>query len=243
MRKMLVLETKLHLRDWPLLLFSLGLPVALLLALGLGIPMMTQVGPSGERAVDTQMPSMMTMLALLMLSLSVLPAVLTTYREQGVLRRMSTTPVHPARLLAVQLLINLGIAVLSTALLIGASALVFGSAPPRQWLGFILVFLLGAAALLALGLVVAAVAPNGKVAPAIGSGVMFPLLFLGGLWVPRDVMPDGLRAVSDFSVAGPLGQALKDTWAGQAPQPLHVTVVAAGFLIFGGLAVRLFRWE
>jgi ABC-2 type transport system permease protein len=243
MRKMLVLETKLHLREWPFMAFTLGLPVALLIVLGLSIPVMTQAGPTGERPVDTQLPSMMTMLALLMLACNVVPAVLTTYREQGVLRRMSTTPVHPARLLTVQLLINLGVGIVSTVLLIGAGALVFGSAAPRQWLGFVLVFLLGAAALLALGLVVAALAPNGKVAPAIGSGVMFPLLFLGGMWVPRDVMPDGLRKVSDFSVAGPLAQALKDTWAGQPPQLTHVAVVAAGLLVFGALAVRLFRWE
>ena len=72
---------------------------------------------------------------------------------------------------------------------------------------------------------------------------MFPLMFVAGMWVPRDVMPDVLRTISDYSVAGPFAQALRDSWAGQAPQPLHLMVVAAGLVVFGGLAVRLFRWE
>ncbi|MER6951985.1 ABC transporter permease [Nonomuraea sp. NPDC000554] len=244
MRKIFVVEAKLHLRDWPTMFFTIGLPLVLLLALG-NIPDMSKPDPAlgGQRVIDTQLPAMMTMLALLTLGCTVLPAVLTVYREQGVLRRMSMTPVHPGRLLAAQLLINLAIGVVSTALLIVVGHLVLGTAMPRQFPGFVLVFLLGSAALLAIGLVIASIAPNGKTAPGIGSVVMFPLMFLAGMWIPREIMPDALRTASDFSVAGPFGQALRDTWAGHPPQLLHVAVMAVGLLLFGGLAVRLFRWE
>ncbi|MEU0564138.1 ABC transporter permease [Nonomuraea sp. NPDC005983] len=244
MRKIFVVEAKLHLRDWPTMFFCIGLPLVLLLALG-NIPDMSKPDPNlgGQRSIDTLLPAMMTLLALLTLSCTVLPAVLTGYREQGVLRRMSMTPVHPGRLLAAQLLINLAVGVVSTSLLIVVGHLVLGTAMPRQFLGFVLVFLLGSAALLAIGLVIASIAPNGKTAPGIGSAVMFPLMFLAGMWFPRDIMPDALRTVSDFSVAGPFAQALRDTWAGHPPQLLHVAVMAGGLLLFGGLAVRLFRWE
>ncbi|GAA4936083.1 ABC-2 type transport system permease protein [Nonomuraea thailandensis] len=241
--KLLVMEAKLHLRDWPTLLFTIGLPVGLLIVLGVSIPSFTEVQDGGQRIVDTHAPSTMALLSLLTLSCSVLPAVLATYRQQGVLRRMSTTPVHPARLLGVQLLINLAVGTVSTVILILAGWLVFGSAPPKAWAWFILVFLLGTAALLAIGLVIAALAPSAKSAPGIGSVVMFPLMFLGGMWVPREIMPAPLLAISDFSVAGPFTQALKDTWAGQPPQLMHLAVVAAGLVVFGGLAVRTFRWE
>ncbi|MBF8188247.1 ABC transporter permease [Nonomuraea sp. K274] len=242
MRKLLIVETKLWLREWPMVLFTITLPVGLLVVLGISIPALTEPDASGLRAVDTHMPSTMTLLALLTLACTMVPGVLTTYRELGVLRRMSTTPVHPARLLGVQLLINLATGVLSTIVLIVAANLVFGSPLPRQWGWFVVVFLLGTAALMAIGLVIAAVA-NRKAAPGIGSLAMFPLMFLGGMWVPREVMPDGLRVVSDYSIAGPFTQALKDTWAGQSPEVMHLVVMAAGLAIFGGLAVRLFRWE
>ncbi|YCK33461.1 ABC transporter permease [Actinomadura sp. ATCC 39365] len=243
MTKILLVEAKLHLRDWPFMIFTIGLPVGLLLVLGLSVPDMTKPDTSGLRSVDAHMPAMMTLLALLTLACSVLPTVLAGYREQGVLRRMSTTPVHPGRLLTVQLLINLTVGAVSTVVLIVAGMAAFGTSAPRQWLGFVLVFLLGTAALMAIGLVIAALAPNGKAASGIGSAVMFPLMFVGGMWLPREMMPDALRKVSDFSVAGPFAQALKDTWAGQSPQLLHLVVMAAGLAVFGGLAVRLFRWE
>ncbi|MBT2226316.1 ABC transporter permease [Nonomuraea sp. NEAU-A123] len=244
MRKLLFVETKLHLRQWPTMVFTIGLPLALLLGLG-SIPDLGKPDPAmgGQRFIDTQLPAQMTLLAVLTLACSVLPAVLVTYREQGVLRRMSTTPVPPGRLLAAQLIINLAIGTVSVFLLVVLGYVVLGAAMPKQLPGFVLVFLLGSAALLALGLVIASIAPTGKSAPGIGSVVMFPLMFVAGMWIPREVMPDALRVVSDYSVAGPFAQALRDTWAGHAPQPLHLIVMVAGLLVFGGIAIRLFRWE
>ncbi|MDF2709663.1 MAG: transporter permease [Nonomuraea muscovyensis] len=244
MKKLLLVETKLYLRDGGTVVFSLVLPVLLLLVIG-SIPAMSQPDPAfgGERLIDTQLPAMMTLLALLTLAFTVLPAVLTTYREQGVLRRMSTTPVHPGRMLATQLLINLALGTVAVVLLVVSGRLVLGTSMPRQPVGFVLVFLLGTAALLAMGLVIAALARTGKAAPLVGTSVMFPLMFVAGMWFPREVMPDALRAVSDFSVAGPFAQALRDTWAGGWPEPLHLGVMVGGLVLFGGLAVRLFRWE
>ncbi|WP_188189058.1 ABC transporter permease [Nonomuraea sp. SYSU D8015] len=243
MRKILFVEIKLHLRDWPSMLFTIGLPVLLMVVLGLSIPGLSKVDAYGLRGVDTTLPAMMALLSLLVLACNMVPAVLTAYREQGVLRRMSTTPVHPARLLVVQLLINLAMGAIATAVLIVSAGLVFGAAAPRHWGWFVLVFLLGIAALLAIGLVIAALAPNGKTASAVGAVVMQPMMLLGGVWIPHEFMPDLLRRISDFSVAGPVTQALKTAWAGQAPQPLHLAVIVGGLAVFGGLAVRLFRWE
>ncbi|WP_113705038.1 ABC transporter permease [Nonomuraea lactucae] len=244
MKKILVVESKLYLRDWPAMLFSIVLPVALLLVLG-SIPGLAEPDPNlaGQRVVDTHLPAMMILLSLLTLACTVLPAYLTGYREQGVLRRMSTTPVHPGLLLAAQLVINVVIGIGTSALVVLLGRVVLNASPPRQPFGFVLVLLLGTAALMALGLVIASVARSGKAAPGIGSAVMFPLMFVAGMWFPREVMPEALRTVGDYSVAGPFAQALRDTWAGGWPQPLHLAVMAAGLLVFGGLAVRLFRWE
>ncbi|WP_049560320.1 ABC transporter permease [Nonomuraea sp. SBT364] len=244
MKKIILMESKLLARDWPYLAFSLALPVGLLLALG-QIPDLAKPNPDfgGERFVDAQLPAQMILLSLMTLSFTVLPGVLTSYREQGVLRRMSTTPVHPGRLLSAQLLINLVVAAAAAVLVIVLGSLVLGSHVPSNLVGFVLVFLFGAAAMLAIGLVIASVAPNSKAAPGIGSVVMFPLLFLAGMWIPREIMPDALRAVSDYSVVGPFVNAMRDTWAGDWPQLPHLAVMLVGLALFGGLAVRLFKWE
>src|SRR5690606_1331073 len=191
MKKIFLVEVKLLGRDWLGVVLSLALPVGLLLILG-QIPDLQKPDPNlgGQRFVDAQLPAQMILLALLTTAFTVLPGAMTAYREQGVLRRMSTTPMHPARLLGAQLLLNLALALLGAVLVIVAGWLVLGSRLPEQLLGFLLVFLLGAAAMLALGLVIAAVAPNSKAAPGIGSVTMFPLLFVAGMWIPREIMPD-----------------------------------------------------
>jgi ABC-2 type transport system permease protein len=244
MRKILLTEAKLHLREWPSMLVVIGLPLALLLVLG-SMAGVSHPDPAlgGESFSQTQLPAQMCLLAVLTLACTVLPAVLTGYRERGVLRRMSTTPVHPGRLLAAQLVINLAIGVVSVVLLVVLGHLVIGTAVPAQLGGFVLVFLLGTASLLALGLVIASVAPSGKAAPGLGSLIMFPLMFVAGMWIPREVMPGVLRTVSDFSVAGPFATAMRATWAGHPPELTHLAVMAGGLLLFGGLAVRFFRWE
>lgn len=244
MTKLLTVEFKLLLREWPVIVFSLGLPVGLLLILG-QIPDLRKADPvlGGQRFVDTQLPAQMILLALLTAAFTVLPGALAGYREQGVLRRMSTTPVHPGRLLGAQLLLNLGVIAVCAVVLITTGWLVLDSRIPEQPLGFAVALLLGAAAMMALGLVIAAVASNGRTASGIGSVVMFPLLFAGGMWIPREAMPGWLRVISDYSVVGPFINAMRDSWAGGWPQLSHLAALIAGLAVFSLLAVRLFRWE
>ncbi|MGJ6965405.1 ABC transporter permease [Streptosporangium sp. G11] len=244
MNKMLLTEAKLFLRDPAGPIFAVMLPLVLLLALG-QIPSYQKAVPElgGERVVDTQLPGMMVILAVVTMALTVLPATLVTYRESGVLRRMSTTPVNPIRLLVAQVANNLAVAIVATVLLIGLGYLVLGSVPPKSPLAFAGVFVLGTASMLSLGLLIAAVAPNAKVAPGIGSLLMFPLMFMAGMWIPRELMPDLVRRIGDFLPMAPFADALRDTWAGHAPQPLHLVVMVVTVLVTGGLAARFFRWE
>ena len=56
----------------------------------------------GQRWIDLFVPSLLV-ITLGTLGIQTLPIRLATYREKGVLRRLSTTPAHPVRLLAAQL--------------------------------------------------------------------------------------------------------------------------------------------
>jgi ABC-2 type transport system permease protein len=244
MIKITAVELKLLLREPAALFFTLVLPLGLLLGLG-SLPdyQKTIPGLSNQRIIDTQLPAMMIVLAVVTTAFTLLPAALVGYRETGVLRRMSTTPVRPGKLLTAQLVINVAVAVVATALMVVLGNVVHGIALPRQMAGFLLTFVLGCASIFAVGLLIAALAPNAKAAPGIGSLLMFPMLFIGGVWMAREMMPDLLRQIGDFLPVAPFGQALRDTWAGAAPQPLHLIVMTATLILFGGAAVRLFRWE
>src|SRR5690242_5290385 len=81
---------------------SIGLPVVLMIIFG-EIPSSAQVVSTlgGLTLFDVYLPIIMV-LGLTMLTLLGLPGPLVSYREIGVLRRLSTTPVPPSWLLAAQ---------------------------------------------------------------------------------------------------------------------------------------------
>ncbi|MGI5493036.1 ABC transporter permease [Microtetraspora malaysiensis] len=244
-KKLILTEAKLFLREPAAVFFAILFPVVLMLVLGLSIPGFRDADPAlgGERIVDAQFPAMMVLLSIAMLTLSTLPSALVTYREKGVLRRMSTTPVRPGAVLVAQIAINAAVAVLSTTLTLTLGHLVLDVPVPRLLAGFAAVFLLGALALFSIGLWLAALAPSARVVQGASAAVMFPLLFLGGLWLPRDLMPSPLRVVSDFTPTGAFGQALRDTMGGHAPSLTHLAVLAGWALLAGIAAARMFRWE
>lgn len=229
---------------WPLrAFFAVAFPAILVGILG-SVPSFRQPDPSlgGERVIDVYVPIAIAMV-LAMLALTTTPQVLGTYREKGTLRRLSATPVSPAALLGAQLAMSLLVATVAMTLVAGVGRVAFGVALPRQLLGFVVVLALGAAALYAVGLVLAAVVSTGRAAGAIGTVLLFPVLFFGGLWIPREEMPELPRRVSDFTPLGAGVQALHDTSAGSWPQPQQVAVMAAYVVVFGLLAARWFRWE
>jgi len=243
--RLIAAEARLFLREPAAVFFAVFLPVALLLALGATIPGFREPVPAlgGNRVVDVQLPAMMTLLTVVTLALSTLPTALVVYRERGVLRRMFTTPVRPGTLLAAQLVIYFAVSVVSVALILVLGNAVLGVPYPRALGAFAGSYLLGALTLFALGLWLAAVAPNSRVVQGAGSAAMFPLLFFAGMWLPRRLMPEVLRRISDLTPTGALGQLFTDAFAGHPPEAFHLAV-AAGWAVAAGLAAaRMFRWE
>jgi ABC-2 type transport system permease protein len=102
---------------------------------------------------------------------------------------------------------------------------------------------LAAAALFAIGLFVAAVAPTGRSGNAIGTILFFPVMFFAGLWVPREAMPAALRRVADFSPLGAGEHALHDSAIGLWPHLGQLAVLLGYVVVFGVAAARMFRWE
>ncbi|GAA2625823.1 ABC transporter permease [Dactylosporangium fulvum] len=239
--RLTVIETRLMLREISPPLFTVLLPVALLVIFG-AASSTRKPDPAlgGHRSIDTIIPSMSVMVAMAMVAFFMLPVVLATYREKGVLRRFATTPVKPSALLGAQLIMNGGVVLVATLL-----TLVIGVAALDMRLPNLLLVLptlvLGVLGLFPIGLLVAAVASSAKAATGYALGMWFPSAFFAGLYVPVEYMPSVLRRIGDFTPLGAFRQAIQAAWAGDVPQPLHLVVLAVSFLAATYLAVRLFR--
>ena len=236
-----LVEAKLFAREPTPWLAAVLLPTIVLVAIGMLFPPhAADPGPGGQRYIDLFVPSMVVM-TLATLGVNTLPGRLARYRERGVLRRMSTTPASPGALLVAQLAINAVVAVAALALLVAVGHVAFGIPLPKDPLGFAAAFALGMSSLFAVGLLVAAIAPTSGAASAMFLPLFAAVMFLGGVYLPRWLLPEFLVRIGDFTPPGV--QSMLDAWSGTPPQVLPLAVMGVITLVAGWLAARSFRWE
>lgn len=236
-------ETRLFFREPIGVVFALALPPVLLVVLG-AVPAFREPseGLGGVRVIDVYTPIVVSV-AIATFALTSLPQLFATYREKGILRRMRTTPVRPAAMLGAQLLMSIILSAGTMLVVVAIAWLAYDVGLPRQPWGYLVAFTLTGSAMFAVGLLVAALAPSGASAGAIGLVLFFPTLFFAGLWIPRESMSKSLRTISDLTPLGAGVQSLQDTAGGDWPQLLHLAILLGWTIVAGGLAARYFRWE
>jgi ABC-2 type transport system permease protein len=236
-------ELRLFLREPVVVFFSLLFPTILVVILG-SIPSFREHSADlgGGTLIEIYVGIALA-LSLAMLGLQFVPSVLALYRERGILRRLATTPVRPIALLGAQLASAMLTAVVSGALVIVVAKLAYDVSLPAQFLGFVVAYLLSAAGVFAIGLLIAALAPSGKAGNTIGTLLFFPSMFFAGLWAPREVMPKVIQRIGDFTPLGAGEHLLYETSGGHWPSVLPVLVLLAYLVLFGAAAARLFRWQ
>lgn len=234
-------EAKLLVREPAAWLAAILLPAIVLLAIGaLFSPQDPDATLDGRRYIDLFVPSLIV-LSLATLGVNTLPTRLARYRERGVLRRLSTTPASPAALLLAQLIVNAAVALIAVAVLIVVGHVAFAIPLPKDPIGFVAAFSLGMASLFAIGMLIAALAPTSGAATAMFLPVFAAVMFLGGVYVPRWLLPDVIVRLGDVTPPGV--QSLLDAWSGIPPQPLSLVALGAITVLAGAAAARLFRWE
>lgn len=245
---LLATEFRVWLRDGATVFFGLVFPTVLLVGVGFAIPGMREPiedlpAPwTGLTPIAAYLPVILAV-SIATPALTTMPVWFAQYRERGVLRRLSTTPMRPQGIVAVQLLIHLGATVVAAiaALLVGQLA--FGLAAPAHPWTVLAAFLLGMGAMFSLGILVASRVGRASAASGLGSLLYFPMLFFAGVWTPGPVMPDAIAAVAKFTPLGATAQAMNAGWFEEGFPALQVVVLAVWTAVLLPLGVRLFRWR
>ncbi|WP_427919904.1 ABC transporter permease [Streptomyces sp. cg40] len=240
-----VLRTELRLfrREPGALFWILAFPTVLLVILG-SIPGFRhhEADLGGLRTIDVYVP-VTVLLGMIVGALQSMPQTLTGYRERGILRRMSATPVRPTALLSAQMVVYGAAALASALCALTVGRLAFGVRLPKQAFGYLLALLLAILAALALGAVVSALSRTTKIAGAIGSAVFFPMMFCAGVWIPVNSMPDVMARIVGCTPFGAAAEALNRAAAGHWPGWTHLGVLVAWTVLLTAGASRWFRWE
>jgi ABC-2 type transport system permease protein len=241
-QEMVKFESRLALRDPIGLIFGLVGPLVLLLIFG-NVPMFKVIVPGTTRTLfDLYLPSLIAM-GVVFIALLSLPLPLVRDRELGWLRRLSTSPVSPTRLLAAQVVINVLLVCASVAIVLVGGWSLFGVKMPSQPLGFTLSAILMTAALFGIALFVSSLASTQSIAVGFSQILLYPLLFFAGVYYPLSSLPNVIGEISRFTPVGAAVSAMTTTLTGAFPATQDLLVLAAYAIIFSVVAVRYFRWK
>jgi ABC-2 type transport system permease protein len=196
----------------------------------------------GYTPFDTYIPILMCF-AIAIIAFTYLPGPLVSYRELGILRRLSTTPVPAYWVLAAQMIVQTVIMAVTLMLVVTVCIVFFGISAPQDPAGMLLALALCLAALFAIGLTIAALARTSSAARGLMAAVLYPMLFFSGLYYPVQLMPAVIQDISNYSPLGAAVQAIGVTWVGQFPSAQPLLVLAGYAVVFGFLARRFFQWE
>lgn len=246
-RLLVATEMKIGLRRPVGIFIAVAIPLVLLVIFG-SIPATTRPDAAlgGISFFTLYVPSLLVFV-LIAVALGGLPQQLAAYREQGVLRRLATTPVPPSWLLAAQLTVSVILATIAIVILLGVGAIAFGLAFPPTVGGCLVALVslvLTVAATLGIGLCGAALAPNPQVAGAFQALCFYPLAFFSGLYVPiQEIHSQLISTIAKVLPTGAGFNALHASFLGHSPGIEPLVVLVAWAIGCSVAAARLFRWE
>lgn len=167
-------------------------------------------------------------------------------KKTGALARLQVTPLR-ARQLVIGLGINrILIGLVSVAIMLVMSMLVFGFRMHGSWLSLIVIIVLGAICMFGLGLIIGGYARTEEQAAPLANLMTLPMMFLSGVFFPRFLMPGWLQSVSGYLPLTPIvdgirlviteGRVLTDL----GPQ---IAIIAGWTVVSYVIASLVFRWE
>lgn len=235
-------ELKLQLREPLATFFTLIFPLMLLIVFGSIFGNEPEAFLGGFGRVDLSLPGYIGLIIGTVGLLSI-PVTLANYREQGILRRFQATPLRPAAVLWAQVAVNVLMTALGIAILVVAGRLLFDLRPPTLTLAIIPAIALAAFSFFAVGFMMAGVMPTPRSAQAAGMALLYPMLFLSGAAMPRQIMPETMQRIAEFLPLTHVVILLEDLWFAGDWNTISLGVVCL-MLVVGLVITRYtFRWE
>jgi ABC-2 type transport system permease protein len=234
------LELRLLLRHGEQLVLTMVIPLLLLVGLA-STEVVDFAVPVGARRVDVATPGVIA-LAVLSTAFTGLAIATGFERRYGVLKRLGTTPLTRAGLLAGKTLAVVGVELVQLAV-IGALAFALGWSPEGSPVAVLALLVAGTAACAGLGLLMAGTL-RAEATLAAANLLYVLMLLAGAAVVPLDRYPESVRPFVEATPLGALATGLRDVLLGAAGMPWGSLGVLLAWAVAGlGLAAATFRWE
>lgn len=240
--KLTWVETKVFVRE------PLGLVGTLVVPLIIFVMMGRAVGTETSAPSLEESPFNVAILAALIIAVGAvlsLIAIISIYREGGILKRLRATPLSPVTILGSHVVVKLGFTMASLALLVLAGRRFFPGALQVDLVSFSAALLLSTLSILSLGFVLASLVPTARFAQPLGAVILYPMVAISGLFFPVDRLPTALRVIAQALPTTHAVGLMQGVWDGVGWGALwvHVAALVAAFVICIAVSTRFFRWE
>ncbi len=207
MKELVFTFLKIFFRNPPAMFFVIFLPAGIFAVLGfLGLEGIIRF-EAEVTYTEFLLPGIMAM-ALMQTGIYTVAYTLIDYRRTQVLKRLSLTPLSPARFLWAQIISRFVIAILQTAVLIVVGIAVFGTKVQGLLILPVLIFL-GSVLFLNFGFLIAAFAKDYEEAAPYTTIIGLPLVFLGDVFFSVANLPPGLASLANYLPLKPLASLLR----------------------------------
>lgn len=167
-------------------------------------------------------------------------------KKMGILRRLHTTPIRVWQYFLANMLGNAVTGLLSIAVMFAVALAVFDLHVVGNILELAIFLAFGIVMILGIGLALGGWAKNERQAAPLGNIIVFPMMFLTGVFFPRFLMPEWLQGITAYIPLTPVidgarlilteGKSLLDLGS-------QLGIMAAWMVIIYLIAFRVFRWE
>lgn len=195
--------------------------------------------------IDFFLPGVIAM-SIMQLGIFAVAFAFVAYKTTGQLRRIQATPTRPMYFVVAQGASKLVISVVQVLLLLALGVWLFDANIIGSLLSFLFVAAVGSAVFLGIGFAIAGWARDENQATPVAQLIQFPMLFLSGVFFPREGLPQWLESITNLLPLTFLVDALrKIATEGATLFSLHTELL--GLLVWGVvvyiIAALVFRWE
>lgn len=235
-------ETKLFLREPFAFFLTLIFPLILLVIFG--VIFGNRPAYPGYRVVDIYVPALLSMV-IAYIALMGIPIVISEYKEMGVLRRFRTTPLSTHRFLIAQIWVQFMMVLVALGLVVLLGKTVFQIRFGGSLFYLTLALILSCAAFFSVGFAVSGLVSSSRTAQATGATLFFPMLFLSGSAIPREMFPEVMKQISNFIPMTHMVELLTNLWMGKnlSNQLVSISVLIGLIVLAVPLAIKTFRWD
>ncbi len=198
-----------------------------------------------QRYLDFLLPGLLAF-TLMQLSIAGSGFNIVEYRRKGILKRLFVTPIRPRDFIASIVMARMAIVLIQLTVLILVAVLALDVTIVGNFVSFYFIVMLGTFIFLCLGFCLGSIAKTQQAVMAVGNIVIFPQIFLSGVFYPIESMPELIQPIAKILPLSFVSTAMREI-ANNGASLLSIAPsllgIALWFVIAFVLATRLFVWK